>query len=85
MASTMSETSVAPRFAATVEALLRTRVEEKRFTITEYTPASAHRHNELAQALAAGDEDAAYRWAYATIEATLSEFGQQSAGLAATL
>ncbi|TFB49891.1 FadR/GntR family transcriptional regulator [Cryobacterium tagatosivorans] len=75
---TGSGNAVIGHFAATVEALLRTRVEERRFTITEYTPASAHRHNELAQALAAGDEDAAYRWAYATIEATLGEFGQQS-------
>ena len=70
--------AVIAHFAGTVEALLRTREEEKRLTITEYTPASAHRHNELAHALAEGDEDAAYRWAYETIEATLTEFVQES-------
>jgi DNA-binding FadR family transcriptional regulator len=73
-----SGNAVIGHFAGTVEALLRTREEEKRFTITEYTPASAHRHNELAQALAEHDEDAAYRWAYATIEATLAEFVRES-------
>lgn len=73
-----SGNGVIGHFAGTVEALLRTREEEKRFTITEYTPASAHRHNELAHALAERDEDAAYRWAYATIEATLTEFVQEA-------
>jgi len=75
-----SGNAVMAHFAGTVAALLRTREQEKRFTITEYTPASAHRHNDLAAALLAGDEDAAYAAAYATIEATLTEFVQESAG-----
>ncbi len=72
-----SGNSVMGHFAGTVAALLRTREEEKRFTITEYTPPSAHRHNQLAVALAERDADAAYRWSYATIEATLAEFMQE--------
>ena len=75
-----SGNAVMGHFASTVAALLRTREQEKRFTITDYTPASAHRHNDLALALVQGDEDAAYRWAYATIEATLNEFVAESAG-----
>jgi DNA-binding FadR family transcriptional regulator len=74
-----SGNAVIGHFAGTVEALLRTREDEKRFTITEYTPASAHRHNELAHALVEGDEEAAHKWAYATIEATLTEFVKESA------
>jgi DNA-binding FadR family transcriptional regulator len=75
-----SGNAVMGHFASTVAALLRTREQEKRFTITDYTPASAHRHNDLADALVRGDEDAAYRWAYATLEATLNEFVQESVG-----
>jgi len=73
--------TVMAHFASTVEALLRTREQEKRFTITDYTPPSAHRHNDLADAILAGDEDAAYRHAYATIDATLTEFVQESSGV----
>lgn len=80
---TGSGNSVMGHFAGTVEALLRTREEEKRFTLTEYTPPSAHRHNELARALTERDADAAYRWAYETIEATLTEFVRESPGSAA--
>ncbi|ARC55663.1 HTH-type transcriptional regulator LutR [Frondihabitans sp. 762G35] len=69
-----SGNAVVAHFASTVDALLRTRTEERRFTITEYTPASAHRHNELARALVERDPDAAYRWSYELIEATLAEF-----------
>jgi DNA-binding FadR family transcriptional regulator len=74
-----SGNAVMGHFASTVAALLRTREQEKRFTITDYTPASAHRHNDLAAAIVAGDEDAAYTSAYATLEATLTEFVQESA------
>ncbi|POH66945.1 GntR family transcriptional regulator [Cryobacterium zongtaii] len=74
-----SGNAVMGHFASTVAALLRTREQEKRFTITEYTPPSAHRHNDLAEAIVAGDEDAAYSCAYATLEATLTEFVQESA------
>ncbi|MGY4858990.1 FadR/GntR family transcriptional regulator [Cryobacterium sp. AP23] len=73
-----SGNAVIGHFAKTVEALLRTREQEKRLTITDYTPASAHRHNDLAEAIVSGDEDAAYRWAYETIEATLNEFLQEA-------
>ena len=69
-----SGNAVMGHFASTVAALLRTREEEKRFTITAYTPPSAHRHHELAHALAVRDGEAAYRWSFATIEATLAEF-----------
>jgi DNA-binding FadR family transcriptional regulator len=73
-----SGNAVMGHFASTVAALLRTREEEKRFTITSYTPPSAHRHHELAHALLARDGEAAYRWSYATIEATLAEFMAES-------
>jgi len=79
---TGSGNSVMGHFAGTVEALLRTREQEKRFTITEYTSPSAHRHNELARALTERDEDAAYRWSFTMIEATLTEFVRESANLA---
>lgn len=69
-----SGNTVMGHFAGTVEAVLRTREQEKRFTITEYSSPSAHRHDELAQAIAEGDEEAAYRWSFAMIEATLAEF-----------
>lgn len=69
-----SGNAVIGHFATTVEALLRTRVEEKRFTITDYTPASAARHHALADALVAGDADTAFRAAYELIAATVDEF-----------
>jgi len=75
-----SGNAVMGHFASTVAALLRTREQETRFTITDYTPASAHRHNDLAAAIVAGDEDAAYTAAYATLEATLTEFVREAAG-----
>jgi DNA-binding FadR family transcriptional regulator len=75
-----SGNAVMGHFANTVAALLRTREQEKRFTVTEYSPASAHRHNDLAAAILAGDEEAAHALAYATLEATLAEFEQESAG-----
>lgn len=73
-----SGNAVIGHFAKTVAALLRTREQEKRLTITDYTPASTHRHNDLAEAIVSGDEDAAYRFAYETIDATLTEFLQES-------
>lgn len=75
-----SGNAVMGHFAGTVAALLRTREQETRFTITDYTPASAHRHNDLAAAIVAGDEDTAYTAAYATLEATLNEFVREAAG-----
>jgi DNA-binding FadR family transcriptional regulator len=60
--------------AGTVEALLRTRVEEPRFTITEYSPSSAERHHGLAAAIAARDPEAARRWAFELIDQTVTEF-----------
>jgi DNA-binding FadR family transcriptional regulator len=75
-----SGNAVMGHFANTVAALLRTREQEKRFTVTEYSPASAHRHNDLAAAISSGDGEAAYALAYATLEATLAEFVLESAG-----
>ena len=77
---TGSGNTVMGHFAGTVEALLRTRVEERRFTITEHTPPSAHRHNQLAHALGERDGDAAYTWSYELIEATLHEFVKEAPG-----
>lgn len=65
---------VIAHFASTVEALLRTRTEERRHTITEYTPSSAHRHNELARTLVDRDPAAAERWARELLGETLAEF-----------
>lgn len=73
-----SGNAVLAHFATTVEALLRTRTEERRTTITEYTPASAHRHNELAKALAERDADGAHRWSHELLAATLDEFVRES-------
>jgi DNA-binding FadR family transcriptional regulator len=72
-----SGNSVIGHFAGTVEALLRTRTEERRFTITDYTPASAARHHALADALSAGDDQAAHDAAYALIAATVDEFDDE--------
>lgn len=73
-----SGNAVMAHFAHTVAALLRTREQEKRYTVTDYTPASAHRHSDLAAAIVAGDADAAYAAAYATLEATLAEFDREA-------
>ncbi|WP_309619530.1 FCD domain-containing protein [Salinibacterium sp.] len=71
--------SVMAHFAGTVEALLRTREDERRFTITDYTPASADRHDALGRALAARDADAAYLCSYALLDATRDEFIAEAA------
>jgi DNA-binding FadR family transcriptional regulator len=72
-----SGNSVIGHFSGTVEALLRTRTREARRAITEYTPSSAHRHNELAAALERRDPDAAQSWSFALLSATLEEFEAQ--------
>jgi DNA-binding FadR family transcriptional regulator len=72
-----SANAVIGHFAGTVEALLRTRTREARRAITEYTPSSAHRHNELAAALARRDPEAAQTWSFALLAATLDEFTAQ--------
>ncbi|MDM4762424.1 FCD domain-containing protein [Galbitalea sp. SE-J8] len=64
-------------FADTVAALLRTRQSEPRFAVSEYTPASAHRHSELAAAIAAADPDGAQRWAWELIAQTVVEFRRE--------
>lgn len=66
--------SVIAHFASTVEALLRTRTSERRYPITEYTPASAHRHNRLAAAIAARDAAEAFAVSFEMIEVTVEEF-----------
>ncbi|BDZ48946.1 GntR family transcriptional regulator [Frondihabitans sucicola] len=73
-----SGNAVLAHFATTIEALLRTRTEERRLTITEYTPASAHRHNELARALVERDATAAHRWSDELLTATLDEFVREA-------
>lgn len=73
-----SGNAVVGHFATTVEALLRTRTEERRFTITEYTPSSVDRHTRLAEAVRAGDEEASYRWSFEMLEATLAEFESEA-------
>ncbi|PRY65858.1 GntR family transcriptional regulator [Glaciihabitans tibetensis] len=72
-----SGNAVMGHFSGTVEALLRTRLRETRGTITEYTPSSAHRHNELAAALGRRDPEAAYQWSFSLLAATLEEFTAQ--------
>ena len=72
-----SGNAVIGHFAGTVEALLRTRTRESRGAITEYTPSSAHRHNELASALDRRDAEAAQRWSFTLLAATLEEFTKQ--------
>jgi DNA-binding FadR family transcriptional regulator len=69
-----SGNAVMGHFSGTVEALLRTRPRERRGTITEYTSPSAHRHNELAAALGRREPEAAYRWSFELLSATLEEF-----------
>lgn len=75
-----SGNAVMGHFSGTVEALLRTRVREKRGTITEYTPSSAHRHNELASALGQRQPDEAYQWSFSLLAATLEEFTAEGNG-----
>jgi DNA-binding FadR family transcriptional regulator len=72
-----SGNAVIGHFSGTVEALLRTRTREARGAITEYTPSSAHRHNELAAAIERRDADAAHSWSFALLAATLEEFTAQ--------
>jgi DNA-binding FadR family transcriptional regulator len=72
-----SGNAVITHFSSTVEALLRTRTRESRGAITEYTPSSAHRHNELAAALGRRDPEAAQRWSFELLSATLEEFMAQ--------
>jgi DNA-binding FadR family transcriptional regulator len=74
-----SGNAVIGHFSGTVEALLRTRTRESRGAITEYTPSSAHRHNELAAAIDRRDPDAAQSWSFALLSATLEEFTAQGA------
>lgn len=69
-----SGNAVISNFASTVEALLRTRTEERRLVITSYSASSAERHDSLAQALIARDADLAYRCSFELIEATIAEF-----------
>jgi DNA-binding FadR family transcriptional regulator len=75
-----SGNQVIGHFATQVEALLRTRVEEARFTITEYTPAAAAKHLTLAEALVARDADVALRAAWELIDGTVDEFVRESGG-----
>ncbi|GAA0992324.1 FadR/GntR family transcriptional regulator [Subtercola frigoramans] len=69
-----SGNAVMAHFAGTVEAVLRTREQERRYTITTYTSPSVDRHHALAAALAESDADGAQRASYAILEATVKEF-----------
>jgi len=73
-----SGNQVIGHFATQVEALLRTRVEEARATITDWTPAAAAAHLALAEALVAGDADVAFRAAWELISGTVDEFVRES-------
>jgi len=75
-----SGNAVLGHFATQVEALLRTRVEEKRFTITDYTPTAAEQHLALAEALLARDPDASFAACWALIDTTVDEFVAESGG-----
>ena len=66
--------SVIAHFATTVEAVLRTRTFEHRFPITDYTPASADRHDRLAAAIAERDPATAFAVSLDMIDATVREF-----------
>lgn len=74
---TASDNGMFAHFSQTVEAVLRTRTEERRHTITDYTPASAARHLELAHALRDRDEAGARRWATEMLTETLAEFERE--------
>lgn len=72
-----SRNTMFAHFASTVEAVLRTRTEERRRTITDYTPASAKRHLELARALFDRDGPRAQRWSREMLTETLAEFERE--------
>jgi len=74
-----SGNDVIGHFASTVEAVLRTRTEERRFTITDYTPAAAEKHLALALAIRSGDADAAFARSWELIDTTVDEFVAESA------
>ena len=73
-----SGNAVLGHFATQVEALLRTRVEEKRFTITDWTPTAAEAHLALAESLVAGDAEASFSRCWHLIETTVDEFVRES-------
>ncbi|ROS59631.1 GntR family transcriptional regulator [Frigoribacterium sp. PhB160] len=77
-----SGNQVLGHFATQVEALLRTRVEEKRFTITGWTPAAAERHLAVADALAARDAETAGAIMTELIQGTVDEFVAEAGGRA---
>ena len=74
-----SGNAVLSHFAATVEAVLRTRTAERRSTITAWTPEAARAHLALADALVAGDAEGSSRAAHELILGTLEEFAHESA------
>lgn len=73
-----SGNDVIGHFASTVEALLRTRTDERRFTITDYTPAAAEKHLALARAIGAGDAAGAFARSWELIDTTVDEFVAES-------
>lgn len=69
-----SHNAILGQFADTVAAVLHTRQNTDRRTITELTPTSVALHTSLAEALLNGDPDAAERSAIAVVESTITEF-----------
>ncbi|NII52130.1 DNA-binding FadR family transcriptional regulator [Frigoribacterium endophyticum] len=69
-----SGNQVIGHFATQVEAILRTRVEEARYTITTWTPAAARQHLDIAEALLGRDADTAGKLTADLIQATIDEF-----------
>ncbi|WP_140425600.1 FadR/GntR family transcriptional regulator [Cryobacterium sp. N19] len=69
-----SHNTVMAQFADTVAAVLRTRQDTDRRTITDQTPQSVNNHTSLADALIDGDPDLAEVSAIRIVDSTLKEF-----------
>jgi len=69
-----SHNAVMAQFADTVAAVLRTRQDTDRRTITDQTPQSVTNHTNLADALIAGDPELAEASAIRIVDSTLEEF-----------
>ena len=69
-----SHNAVMGQFADTVTAVLYTRQNTDRHTITDLTPQSVRQHTDLAMALIAHDPELAEECAIRIVESTLTEF-----------
>lgn len=68
-----SGNAIIAHFATTVEAVLRTRTIEQHGALTPASPDAALRHLALAEALVAGDPEAASRAGYELVAGTIAE------------